>query len=211
MRYTEDQLLPLSALQHLLFCHRQCALIHIERLWADNRFTAEGNVMHEKAHSGDRETRPGVQIKRSLPVTSRSLGISGQCDVVEFHENGVVLPIEYKRGKPKAHRADDVQLCAQAICLEENLEVIITSGFLFYGQRKRRSEIVFDRVLRELTATTARKLHVLMASQRTPTARYESEKCDACSLVELCQPRSLKRESGVSSWFASQVSTSLAP
>ncbi len=115
----ESSLLPISALQHLLFCERQCALIHIEQLWSDNVFTAEGNLLHERTHEGPDESRPGVRITRSLPVRSLELGLSGQCDVVEFHgKTGEVRLVEYKRGKPKAHSADEVQLCAQALCLE---------------------------------------------------------------------------------------------
>ena len=129
MTASEENLLPLSALQHLLFCERQCALIHIEQVWTDNEFTAEGNILHERAHNGPDESRSGVRIARGLPVRSFELGLSGQCDVVEFHERKVggkivevieVLPVEYKRGKPKAHAADEVQLCAQALCLEES-------------------------------------------------------------------------------------------
>ncbi len=116
--FDENSLLPISALQHILYCPRQCALIHLEQAWADNRFTAEGNQMHARAHDGPDESRPGVRITRSLAVRSLEYGITGQCDIVEFHKNGQVIPVEYKRGKPKAHSADEVQLCAQAICLE---------------------------------------------------------------------------------------------
>ena len=147
--YEEDQLLQLSALQHLLFCERQCALIHIEQVWSDNYFTSEGNLLHERTHEGPDESRPGVRITRGMSVRSLTLGLSGQCDVVEFHlgsarasraEEGAppsflqVLPIEYKRGKPKIHRADEVQLCAQALCLEEMLGCSIARGMLYYGK-----------------------------------------------------------------------------
>jgi CRISPR-associated exonuclease Cas4 len=113
MSYLEDQLLPLSALQHYLFCPRQCALIHVEQAWAENLFTAEGRVLHERAHDGPDESRPEIRITRGLPVRSLALGLSGQCDVVEFHANGNVFPVEYKRGKPKKDDSDNVQLCAQ--------------------------------------------------------------------------------------------------
>jgi hypothetical protein len=115
----EESLLPLSALQHYLHCPRQCALIHLEEVWAENEFTAEGRVVHERAHEGPDERRAAVRTMRGNPVVSRALGISGQCDVVEFHADGTVLPVEDKRGKPKGHRADEVQLCAQAVALEE--------------------------------------------------------------------------------------------
>jgi CRISPR-associated exonuclease Cas4 len=119
--FTEDQLVPISALQHWQHCPRQCALIHLEQAWAENEFTAEGRVMHENAHEGEDENRHGLRITRGMPVRSLELGLSGQCDVVEFHLDGSMLPVEYKGGKPKAHHADEVQLCAQVMCFEEML------------------------------------------------------------------------------------------
>ena len=166
--FTDDQLIPISALQHYLFCPRQAALIHLEQAWADNRFTAEGNALHQKAHDGHDDSRPGVRHTRSLPVVSRRLGLAGQCDIVEFHADGAVIPVEYKRGKPKQHDADEAQLCAQAMCLEEMLGVGITEGFLFYGQRKRRTAVEFNVDLRQQVETVATALHRLMASRITP-------------------------------------------
>src|SRR5690606_24057205 len=131
-------------------------------------FTAEGQVMHSRVHDGSNERRPGVRITRTLPVSSSMLGISGQCDVVEFHDDGRVIPVEYKRGKPKGHRADEVQLCAQATCLEEMLGVEIRSGFLFYGERRRRTEVEFDETLRELVRSTVTSIHRCVAEGRTP-------------------------------------------
>jgi CRISPR-associated exonuclease Cas4 len=203
--FTDDQLLPLSALQHYLFCPRQTALIHLEQAWADNRFTAEGNTLHNKAHDGHDESRPGVRITRSLPIVSRRLGIAGQCDIVEFHADGTVIPVEYKRGKPKAHDADRAQLCAQAICLGEMLGVGIAEGFLFYGQRKRRTVVEFGAALRQLVASTADALHELMASRVTPAAEYEPRRCDSCSLIELCQPKALRLKRGAAAWFANAL------
>jgi CRISPR-associated exonuclease Cas4 len=199
--FTDDALLPLSALQHYLFCPRQTALIHLEQAWADNRFTAEGNALHQKAHDGHDESRPGVRITRSLPVVSRRLGLTGQCDIVEFHADGTVVPVEYKRGKPKAHDADQAQLCAQAICLEEMLGVDIAEGFLFYGQRKRRTTVTFKANLRELVETTAHDLHEMIASRVTPAAEYQPRRCDACSLIECCQPKALRLKRGAAAWF----------
>lgn len=211
-------LLPISALQHLLYCERQCALIHIEQLWAENQFTAEGNVMHEKAHEGKdsslrSETSDGrIRVVRGLPVRSDKLGLSGECDVVEFHISdfksqihGSVLPIEYKRGKPKAHRADEVQLCAQALCLEETLSVTVPEGRLFYGQTRRRRDVVFDAELRALTVNSTRRLHELIASRETPPAVYEERKCDACSLKELCLPQAMRFQKGAGAWFQRQM------
>ena len=203
--FTDDQLLPLSALQHFLFCQRQTALIHLEQAWADNRFTAEGNVVHQKAHDGDDESRPGVRITRSLPVVSRRLGISGHCDIVEFHTSGEVIPVEYKRGKPKTNDTDRVQLCAQAMCLEEMLDVEIAEGFLFYGQRKRRTVVAFDGGLRGLTGETARALHDLIASRKTPPAIHEPRKCDSCSLIDHCQPLAFRLKRGAAAWFDAAV------
>lgn len=199
--FSDDDLLPLSALQHFLFCPRQAALIHLEQMWEDNRFTAEGNVIHAKAHDGHDESRPGLRISRTIPVVSRRLGIAGQCDIVEFHTDGRVTPVEYKRGKPKAHDADRVQLCAQAMCLEEMLARSISSGFLFYGKRKRRTAVEFDPALRSLVETTVQALHEMIASRITPSARYVAAKCDSCSLMERCQPKALRLKRGAAAWF----------
>ena len=206
--YSDDELLPLSALQHYLFCPRQTALIHLEQAWAENRFTAEGNVLHAKAHEGFDESRPGVRITRTLPVVSRRLGLAGQCDIVEFHGNGEVIPVEYKRGKPKAHDADRVQLCAQAMCLEEMLSVSVASGCLFYGQRKRRTVVEFDSALRALTGDVAGSLRAMIASRVTPMAEYEARKCDSCSLIDHCQPKALRLKRGAEAWFKAALAGS---
>lgn len=203
--FEEDQLLPISALQHLLFCPRQTALIHLEQVWEENRYTAEGQVIHKRAHEAPDESRPGIRITRSLPVRSLTLGISGQCDIVEFHKNGTIIPVEYKRGKPKNHQADEVQLCAQALCLEEMLETSIPHGFLFYNKRKHRTLIPFDAQLRHLTAYTCANLHQLIDSRQTPLAEYEKTRCDACSLINLCQPKTLRLKRGTNAWFQAQL------
>lgn len=203
--FTEDELLPLSALQHWLYCPRQCGLIHLEQVWAENKFTAEGQVLHHKAHEGPDESKAGVRITRSLSVRSFVLGISGQCDIVEFHADGRVVPVEYKRGKPKSHRADEVQLFAQAICLEEMLGVTISSGGLFYGENRRRTAVEFDADLRQLVAETAAALHAMIDSRVTPLAEYEARRCDACSLIELCQPKAMRFKRGAAAWFRTQI------
>jgi len=227
-------LLPISALQHLLYCERQCALIHLEQVWAENQFTAEGNVMHEKAHDGPDETKQGVRIVRGLDVKSERLGLSGQCDVVEFHGGAGslpgehasgplpaaspasqhfdrVLPVEYKRGKPKAHRADEVQLCAQALCLEETLGQAIPEGRLFYGKTRRRTDVVFDADLRALTLAAVTRLHQLINQGITPQAVYEERKCGACSLKDLCMPLAMRFQRGASAWFARQMAELTPP
>jgi CRISPR-associated exonuclease Cas4 len=195
---------PISALQHLLYCPRQCALIHIDQAWTENRFTAEGRAMHDRAHDGPDESRPGVRITRGLPVRSESLAIHGVCDVVEFHADGSVLPIEYKRGKPKAHQADEVQLCAQALCLEESLSLTIPHGHLFYGQPRRRTQVIFDQALRDLTKQTAASLLQLLNQTSLPPATYEKAKCGACSLIETCQP---KTPASANAWLRQELTT----
>lgn len=202
---TESQLIPISALQHWLYCPRQCALIHLERVWAENRFTADGRVLHENAHEGPDESQSGVRITRGMPVGSARLGLVGQCDVVEFHRGGAVLPVEYKRGKPKAHRADEVQLCAQAMCLEEMLNVKIANGCVYYGQRRRRTNVAFTTDLRQLVTATAAALHDMLHSGKTPLAEYEPRRCDACSLITLCQPKAMRFKRGAQAWFQANL------
>jgi CRISPR-associated exonuclease Cas4 len=201
--FEESDLLPISALQHLEYCERQCALIHIERQWDDNRFTAEGTILHERADSEERENRKNIRIARGLRIRSMRLGIWGQADVVEFHrvtdtENGITLPdahgkwkpypIEYKRGKPKSNRCDEVQLCAQALSIEEMLGVAILEGALYYCTPKRRTVIEFDANLRTETETTISRLHELIRSRQTPKAIY-CDKCRQCSLKDICLPQ----------------------
>ena len=198
--YTEDELLPISALQHLVFCPRQCALIHIEQVWAENVFTAEGRGLHEKVHEAEAESRDGVRIVRGLRLRSLELGLVGQADVVEFHEDtsGTVVPslngryrpfpVEYKRGKPKVDVCDEVQLCAQAVCLEEMLGVSVPRGALFYGRPRRRKEVEFTEALRQQMRDAAGQLHELFNSRKTPAAKYE-KKCQSCSLIERCMPK----------------------
>ena len=196
--YAEDQLLPISALQHLLFCERQCALIHLEREWAENRFTIEGQHLHRKAHHGRDEWRGNVHIVRGLWIRSFRLGLVGQADVVEFEsvdpsdgQKGPsyerITPIEYKRGRPKQNDSDRVQLSAQALCLEEMLGITIDAGDLFYGKRQRRTHVEFDESLRTKTEWAAGRLHEMIASRKTPPA-VRMKKCDTCSLLYLCLP-----------------------
>ena len=146
MSYPEADFIPLSALQHYLYCPRQCAQIHLDRAWEENVFTAEGRILHERAHSGETESRKTVRTVTSLALSSKRLGISGVADVVEFHEgkgSWQPYPVEYKRGRPKKSDADRVQLCAQALCLEEMLDIPVPEGALFYGQTRRRETVRF--------------------------------------------------------------------
>lgn len=197
--FTDNQLLPISALQHLIFCERQCALIHVEQLWAENVLTVEGKNLHEKVHDGASETSGDVRIARSLWLKSNRLGLIGQGDVVEFHADGTVAPVEYKRGKPKKDASDRVQLCAQAMCLEDMLQIQISGGSLFYGTRKRRTQVEFDDDLRELTKSKIDRLRQMIDNRETPTAQ-RMPKCDKCSLVELCIPDSQRFRTGVVAW-----------
>lgn len=204
MIYTEEDLLPLSGLQHFAFCRRQWALIQIESQWAENLRTVEGDLFHARAHDEQqREHRGGVLILRGLPVFSPTLGISGKCDVVEFHPDpkGVPLcgekgtwmpfPVEYKRGAPKAHQADELQLCAQAMCLEEMLCCEIAEGALFYGETRRRTAVPFAQELRQTVRTYLKEMHQLYRRGHTPKAK-PAKGCAACSLKELCLPRLAK-------------------
>ena len=189
--FDEDDLLPLSALQHLAFCERQWGLIHLEGLWEENRLTAEGRILHERAHDGDSESRPGLRIVRGLRLRSLRLGLSGIADVVEFQReqgNERPFPVEYKRGRPKPEHSDKIQLCAQALCLEEMLETKVESGALFYGRTRRRLDVSFDPALRTETELTAQRLHILNREAKTPPARMQP-KCRSCSLLEQCLPR----------------------
>lgn len=200
--------LPISALNHLLYCERRAALVHLEQVWAENQFTAEGNVLHETAHSGADETQRGMRITRALPLVSVIHAMSGEADVVEFHKNGTVVPVEYKRGKPKLHRADEVQLCAQALCLEEMLNVTISSGCLFYGETRRRTAVAFDEELRTVTIRAIGRLHELIVSRVTPLAVRE-KKCDKCSLLEICMPDAMRFKKGAAAWFATALNSQI--
>ncbi len=202
--YPESDYIMLSALQHYLYCPRQYALIHIEQQWAENKYTAEGKVLHERADSGEKMRQGGIRSVRTLPICSQRLGLSGQADVVEFHDDGTVFPVEYKRGKPKENRCDEVQLCAQALCLEEMLEVSIQGGALFYGQKMRRQVVEFDGPLRALTEDTVSRVHDLLDSRMTPKAEY-SKKCDQCSLFATCLPKSCTASRSVRKYLAGML------
>lgn len=200
--YEQDELLPLSALQHLIFCDRQAALIHVDQVWADNSYTVQGRELHKKVDAMRPEARPGMLVLRSLTIRSLELGLTGKSDVVEFRQvesaaNGIRLtgrsgewmphPVEYKRGRPKKHQADEVQLCAQAICLEEHFGLGIPGGHIFYGRTRRRQEVLFSQNLRKLTTETSLLLHDLVQNGTIPI-RYRESKCERCSLLNVCLP-----------------------
>ena len=201
----EDALIPLSALQHHLFCPRQCALIHVEGLWAEDGATAEGRLLHEKVDAGRSETRPGLRVARGLALRSLALGVSGKADAVEFRGDPTSpYPVEYKRGKSKAHRADEVQLCAQAICLEEMFGVPVPEGAVFYGTTRRRVNVVFDETLRALTWRVASEARANIVALRTPPPVH-GPACRHCSLQELCQPARMARPPRIAAWLAAQL------
>lgn len=207
MDYKEEDFLQISGLQHFCFCRRQWALIHIEQLWAENLRTVEGNILHEKAHdSAQRECRGGVIITRDMRVFSSTLGISGHCDVVEFRSSsgGVSLngqkglyqpfPVEYKHGVPREDHANELQLCAQAMCLEEMLCCDIPEGALYFGQTHHRVNVVFTEELRKEVQDDLTEMHQLYKKQHTPKVR-PTKSCNACSLKELCVPKLMRKKS----------------
>jgi len=228
--FNEDDLLPISALAHLFFCERRAALIHIEGLWDENLFTAEGRNLHERTHKPALESRADERIARGLRLRSLRLGLSGIADVVEFHRlpdaaatsgggaravsRGVTLPgvrglwqpfpVEYKRGHLRREEGYEVQLCAQALCLEEMLSVEVPLGAVFYGQPRRRLEIAFNDQLRHQTETAAGRLHDLIRARKTPPALYE-KKCDSCSLISLCMPKTMGARKNVGHYLSRMI------
>lgn len=206
----EDRdLLPISALQHLQFCERQCALIHVEGLWAENRRTVEGRLLHERVHEAGANSRRGVRHERGMQLSSHRLGLFGVADLVEFAPGQPPRPIEYKRGRPKTHDADEVQLCAQALCLEEMLSCVVDQGELFYGAIRRRVTVVLSTDLRQRTELAAQHLHRLIASGRTPVAKREP-KCDRCSLIAVCLPDSFRTRASAARYVDDAVTSLLA-
>lgn len=203
--YSDSDLIPLSALQHYLFCPRQCALIHVERLWFENKFTAEGKVMHDRVDKGGERALASLRIEYALRLVCRELGLVGQADVVEFHRTDgepkawIPYPVEYKRGRAKKNNSDKVQLCAQALCLEEMHQTIVPEGALFYGKTRRRQSIMFSPELRQETIETAAQLHIMIRDRVTPEPVYE-KKCDSCSFLDFCMPR-ICRVKSVSSYM----------
>jgi CRISPR-associated exonuclease Cas4 len=208
--YTEDELLPLSGLPHLAFCERRWALIHLERQWEENLFTVEGKLLHERAHSFAIESRPGTLVRRTLSLHSFRLGLSGQADIVEFWpcaagEDGIAMPrrkgfwrpypVEYKRTKDKhGSAAYRLQLCAQALCLEEMLQTPVKAGAVFDGKAKRRDEVLFAEPLRREVEDLAVLMHWILQSQKTPLPIY-AKKCEGCSMKPVCLPQALQSKS----------------
>jgi len=190
------RLLMLSALQHYAYCPRQFALIHIEQAWAENYFTAHGNLLHERVDSCAPEQRGNVRYERSVAVISHRLGITGKLDLLEIEGKPATkyFPVEYKRGKPKVEDWDKIQLCAQALCLEEMREIVVEEGALWYWKVRKREPVVFDESLRQTTLDVIKSAHALLASEKTPPPTDKRIRCKACSLVDLCEPSTFRQD-----------------
>jgi CRISPR-associated exonuclease Cas4 len=194
----DQRLVPLSALQHYAFCPRQCALIHNEQAWAENWLTAQGQVLHQRVDKGDPETRKGTRYERGVLVSADKLGLTGKLDLVEVElSTGDMKPVEYKRGKPKTDNWDKVQLCAQALCLEEMTGRPVRAGALWYWQTRHREEVEITEQLRKETLEVIEHVRQMLSSGETPKAKYE-KKCLSCSLYDLCNPRLLGRDHSAS-------------
>jgi len=194
--YTEDDLIQISALQHALFCERQYALIHLEQRWEENRFTAEGRVLHERVDVERHESRRLFKQEYGMSVRSLRLGLIGKCDLVElwYSKDGSVekvSPVEFKRGRKKANDTDRVQLCAQVLCLEEMFGIAIDSGQFYYLQEHRRSSEIIDSSLRKKTISLVDQIMSIRESGETVAAKYEKRKCDNCSMLDFCMPKSV--------------------
>lgn len=226
--FTEDDLLPISALQHFGFCERQWALIHLEGVWEENVLTVHGSQLHDRVHDADTEVRADLRVARGLRLRSLRLGLIGMADVVEFHRlskdeeagqaairslaiplagaDGLWRPVivEYKRGKPKLEPFDEQQLCAQALCLEEMLGVTMPFSYIFYGTPRRRHEVILNDALRTRTEALVERLHQLTLREATPPPEYTA-KCKSCSLVDLCLPKTSARRVSVQSYLARAI------
>lgn len=194
--YTEDDFIMISALQHYVYCPRQCGLIHVDDVWRENLFTVRGNILHDKVDTDTYETRGTLKTVRGLRIHSFNLGITGRCDVVEFREskNGKeVMPVEFKSGEPKEDISDKVQLCAQAFCLEEMLDTKITRGAFFYGKIRRRDVVEIDSELRSQTGNIIASVREIVSNKIVPSAEYRA-KCRNCSLQDICQPKAMNKK-----------------
>ncbi len=221
--YSDDDLLLLSGIQHFAYCERQWALIHIEKQWLENVKTVEGQHLHERVHNPDLiEKRGDLLTARSLPIVSWRLGLYGMMDLAEFHQvksdqDGIKLsnregfwlpkPVEYKRGKPKPDDRDQVQLCAQAICLEEMLQVRIDEGDLYYGENRRRTPVAFDLALRNRVEELSWRMHQVFESGVTPSAE-KGHRCSLCSLKDICMPTLTRKSRSVKSYIEKEIADS---
>jgi len=193
--YTEEDFIMISALQHYVYCPRQCGLIHVDDVWRENLFTTKGNILHEKVDTDTYETRGVKRTVKGLRIHSFRLGITGRCDVVEFRDvsgNEEVMPVEFKSGEPKDDISDKVQLCAQVLCLEEMLNLSISTGAFFYGKIRRRDVVEMDSTLRAQTENMIVSVREIVSKKIIPAAEYSS-KCRNCSLYDACQPKAMNK------------------
>lgn len=193
--YSEDDFIMISALQHYIFCPRQCGLIHVDDAWQDNLFTVRGEILHEKVDTDTYETRGDVKTVRGLRIHSFKYGIVGRCDVVEFKQtssNKEVYPVEFKAGEPKEDLSDKVQLCAQVFCLEEMMSTSITKAAFFYGKTRRRNVVEINNEIRKQTETVIDAVREIISNKKVPLAEYSS-KCRNCSLINICQPKAMNK------------------
>ena len=191
MTKSPDDYLMISALQHMAFCPRQCALIHLEQVWEENLYTLRGQRVHEKVDVPEHELIEGVRVERAMPLWSHRLGLTGIADVVEFLANGTPYPVEYKSGSKKAREADDIQLCAQAVCLEEMLGCAVPRGAIFHHASRRRREVVFDDGLRSHVVQTVEQIQQLIATAQMPPPVADA-RCPDCSLIDACMPYAVR-------------------
>jgi CRISPR-associated exonuclease Cas4 len=193
--YTEDEFIMISALQHYVYCPRQCGLIHVDDVWHENIFTTRGKILHEKVDTDTYETRGNIKTVRGLRIHSFQYGVVGRCDVVEFREEKsetVIMPVEFKLGEPKDDISDKVQLCAQVLCLEEMLNTRIIKGAFFYGKIRRRIVIEIDNDIRLQTIGIINSVREIVKSKKVPFSEYNA-KCRNCSLQDICQPKAMNK------------------
>lgn len=193
---SEPHTIMLSALQHYAYCARQFALIHVEQAWAENRFTAEGNILHERVDSGVAEQRKGRRYERGVMLKSQRYQLTGKMDLLEIEQGDPLkyLPVEYKRGKPKIEDWDRIQVCAQALCIEEMRDTRVSDGAIWYWEVRRREIIQINDVLRATTIAAIEDAHAILASGKTPQPTDDTKRCRGCSLIDLCEPDTFRRD-----------------
>lgn len=194
MSSDSDDYLMISALRHYACCPRQFALIHIEQVWDENRFTAEGRLLHERVDSGVMEQRGDVRYERGVLLESRRYRLKGKMDLLEIRQDDQYFPVEYKRGEPKVQDWDRIQLCVQALCLEEMRSITVTEGAIWYWKVRRRENVTFDNKLREETCRVIEAAHQLQVSAITPAPIKDKKRCRACSLLDLCEPALFRKD-----------------
>lgn len=199
--YDDEDLIMISALQHYVFCPRQCALIHIEQQWAENVYTIQGDLLHKRVHSEGSEKRPKRKKEFGMPIRSLEFGITGKTDAVEYADDGELRIIEHKRGRPKKGGMDEIQICAQALCIEEMTGKTVSTGAVFYGKQKRRKEIPFTAELRRMTVEKIEELHCFIHEGKTPPPLYLPGKCPRCSMKDLCLPKKMDRKQTVRAYL----------